>query len=175
MTTAALALPGLFSHNEAVSKNSGFTLVELLVVIFIIGVLAGLLLTNFVGMRGRATDARTKNDLRQLKTALRLYYNDYNGYPSGDGTILGCGAAGDTECTVAGTFSAGSDSTVYMKQLPAAFFYYSAGGDDFILIGELENVSDEDISASQTRCDPNSRGYYTDGPIDTNEYVVCED
>ena len=157
------------------TKPTGFTLVELLVVISIIGTLAALLLTNFVGVRGRAADAKMKNDLRQLKSALRLYYNDYQNYPLGDGTLMGCGADGTSACTAGETFSAGSETTVYMKKTPAEFSYYSAGGDEFLAVVVLDNLSDEDIEASQNLCSPDSRVYYTDGPIDEDEYVVCED
>ncbi len=156
------------------SSQAGFTLVELLVVIFIIGILASLLLTNFVGVRGRATDATRKNDLSQLKTALRLYYNDYQQYPVGpDGVLMACGADATSTCTAGGEFSAGAGSTLYMKQLPAAFAYYSDGGDDYLIVTELENASDEAIQSSQTNCDPTSRTYFTDS-LTTYTYVVCE-
>ena len=156
--------------------QSGFTLIELLVVISIIGILAGLLLTNFVGIRGRAADARVKNDLNQLKKALRLYYNDYQNYPEGgsNGALNGCGADGDTACTDGSVFEAGADPTLYMKTLPADFDYYSDGEEDFILVGTLENASDEDIAASVTRCSPTSRSYYTLTPA-ADDYFVCED
>lgn len=157
--------------------QAGFTLVELLVVISIIGVLSGLLLTNFVGVRGRAGDAKTKNDLRQLKAALRLYYNDYQAYPIGAGTLNGCGDDGDLSCS-SGSFSAGAGGgTVYMKELPTTFAYYSDGGDDFLVVAPLENVSDSDIGDSQARCSPNDRSYFTAVAtvIGEDEFVVCED
>lgn len=64
-------------------KLSGFTLIELLVVISIIGILAALILANMVGIRERAADTKTKNDMNQLKTALRIVYNDTQSYPGG--------------------------------------------------------------------------------------------
>lgn len=157
-------------------NQRGFTLIELLVVISVIGILAGLLLTNFVGVRGRAADVRIKNDLNQLKKALRLYYNDYQLYPaSSGGSIMGCGAAGTAACSGGGTFSAGSGGGIlYMKQLPADFVYYSDGDDQFILVGVLENASDEDLAASLDRCDPAGKSFYTGTPA-ADEYFVCED
>lgn len=156
----------------------GFTLIELLVVISIISVLSGLILVNVVGVRERAADARRKNDLRQLKSALRLYYNDYNNYPAGTGTLDGCGANGTGVCSSGGVFSAGTGPTIYMNDLPQDFEYYSDGGEGFILVTPLDNDSDVDATASQTRCDPAGRppGYgYTTNPIPTNDYFVCED
>lgn len=161
------------SHRSFVRRQAGFTLIEILVVISVIGILAGLLLTNFVGVRERAADTSLKNDLRQLKTALRLYYNDVGSYPdAGAGaTIQGCGSpAGTSVC--ADAFSSGT--TVYMNELPADFAYYSDGIDSFLLVATLANASDDDITASVNRCDPASRGYFgqTVGPTD---YFVCED
>ena len=156
------------------SQQAGFSLVELLVVIFIIGVLASLLVTNLAGVRNRAEDSQAKANLIELKKALRIYYNDYQNYPGdSSGSIAGCGAAGTSVCS-GGTFSNGSD-TVYMKDLPENFSYYSDGDEEFLLVVTLDNASDQDIATSQTKCSPASRAYYTDGPIAADEYVVCED
>jgi prepilin-type N-terminal cleavage/methylation domain-containing protein len=155
--------------------KNGFTLIELLVVISIIGGLAALLLTNFVGVRGRAADVGKKNDVTQLKKALRLYYNDYQAYPLGSsGALMGCGVAGTSSCGSGGEFSAGTTPTVYMNELPVGFTYYSDGGDGFVAVVELENASDEDIVASQTRCNPSGRAYVTT-PVTSLDFVVCED
>lgn len=147
-----------------VSHRQGFTLIELLVVISVIGILAALLLTNLVGVRGRAADAKTKNDLNQLKKALRLYYNDNQAYPA-DG---GVPSSGD--------FDDGA-GTVYMKDVPVGFTYYApvTGGDEFLLQAELTNPSDADIAASQTRCNPEGRTYYDGGEPSNLDYFVCED
>lgn len=154
--------------------EAGFSLVELLVVIFVIGVLAALLTTNLMGVRSRAEDARIKAGLQDLKKALRIYYNDYQSYPAGSGgAIAGCGAAGDQTCS-GSTFSNGNE-TVYMKEMPEGFSYYSDGSEEFLLVVELENSSDQDIADSQTKCSPDSRSYYTHGPISANEFVACED
>lgn len=66
-----------------------FTLIEILVVISIIGILAALMLANFSGARDRAEDARTKSNLKEAMTQLRLSYNDNNAYP-GTATPVNC-------------------------------------------------------------------------------------
>lgn len=150
---------------------SGFTLIELLVVIGIIGVLSALLLANFVGVRERAADSSKKSNLDQLKKALRLYYNDYQEYPassSGNG-ILGCGG-GSGLCTQETGFA--TSATVYMKELPADFAYYSNGNETFMLVTTLENASDESIQASQDRCQ-NEISEYT--AVAETDFVVCQD
>lgn len=62
----------------------GFTLVELLIVIAVLGVLAGITYTviNVPAQQGRARDADRKNDLRTIQTALEVFYNDSNRYPT---------------------------------------------------------------------------------------------
>lgn len=62
-------------------KNKGFSLIELLVVISIIGVLTTVLVMNFVGTRERARDAQKIQNLNSIKNALRMYYNENQTYP----------------------------------------------------------------------------------------------
>ncbi len=135
--------------------SRAFTLIELLVVISIIGILALIILPNMVGIRGRARDTALKADLTQMKTALRLYYNDKQQYPTdnGGGIMNGCDADGESACSVAGEFSDSTSGTLYMKQLPEDFYYeMAAAGDDFFAYAVLENLSDESIATSVERC-----------------------
>lgn len=61
-------------------SRRGFTLVELLIVILIIGVLAVIALPNFVRTRERAYVAALKSDLRNLATAEEDYFSTANTY-----------------------------------------------------------------------------------------------
>jgi len=62
-------------------KKSGFTLVELLVVIAVIGMLATIVLVSMGGARKRARDARGQSDLRQIMTAFEMKYAEAEVYP----------------------------------------------------------------------------------------------
>ncbi len=64
--------------------NKGFTLIELLVVIAIIGLLATLSVVALNNARERARDSRRVSDVKQIQTALELYYNANPtiGYPA---------------------------------------------------------------------------------------------
>ncbi len=130
--------------------RKGFTLIELLVVISIIGILATLVSANLNSARARARDAARKSDLKNMATALRLYYNDKGVYPANDSSynILGCGAAGTTVCTWGSEWSAGT--TVYMGSLPedpittqTYKYEVESGLDSFTLSACLENKSDD--------------------------------
>ncbi len=120
---------------ELRNKNQkGFTLIELLVVIAIIGLLASVVLLALNSARAKSRDAKRLADMRQLSTALELYYNDNGGYPaaaSGAPVGLapthvaalptaptppetGCTAAQNTYTYVAtGTSYTGTSGTVY--------------------------------------------------------------
>ena len=63
-------------------KNRGFTLIELLVVIAIIGVLSSVVLASLNTARVRARDAKVRTELRQINTAINLYYQKYGYYPA---------------------------------------------------------------------------------------------
>ncbi|MFA5163032.1 MAG: prepilin-type N-terminal cleavage/methylation domain-containing protein [Patescibacteria group bacterium] len=67
------------------AKNKqGFTLIELLVVIAIIGLLSTLSIVALNNARARSRDARRVSDVKQVQTALELYYNDNGSYPGGN-------------------------------------------------------------------------------------------
>ncbi len=62
--------------------QQGFTLIELLVVIAIIGLLASVVLLSLNSARAKSRDAKRMSDVRQIASALELYYNDNNSYPT---------------------------------------------------------------------------------------------
>ena len=62
-------------------NNSGFTLIELMVVIIILGVLAGLLVPRIMGRPEQAKQLKAKIQIEGLGTALKLYKLDNGVYP----------------------------------------------------------------------------------------------
>jgi len=149
-------------------SKQAFTLLELLIVIAVIGILVAVILPNLMGMRERARDTVKKNDLSQLKKALRLYFDDHGVYPLENlSTDTICCSLPTDPCTACGfNFEAGGET--YMRGLPVGYEYWrAADGYSFRLTIELENAADKDIELSQQRC---SGGIYT-----STTYVVCED
>jgi type II secretion system protein G len=63
-------------------RQSGFTIVELLIVIVIIGILAGLVVTQILGATAKARDTERKTDIDQIANQLEAYYAKTGGYPS---------------------------------------------------------------------------------------------
>lgn len=72
--------------------QAGFTIIELLIVIAIIGILATLVLTNFQGAQAKGRDTVRKNDINSIYQKLEEYYNENGGYP--DATLAASTFAG---------------------------------------------------------------------------------
>lgn len=64
------------------TTQKGFTIVELLIVIVVIGILAALVLNTFSGVQKRARDTQRQTSVNSLSTQLEVYYNDQGGYPA---------------------------------------------------------------------------------------------
>lgn len=65
-------------------RQSGFTIVELLIVIVIIGILAGLVVTQILGATAKARDSERTTDLNQIANQLEAYYARNGSYPALD-------------------------------------------------------------------------------------------
>jgi type IV pilus assembly protein PilA len=68
------------------SEESGFTLVELLVVMLILGLLAAIAIPSFFNQRDKAKDADAKEAARTAQTAVETWATDHEGKYNGDGT-----------------------------------------------------------------------------------------
>ena len=120
-------------------NKKGFTLIELLVVIAIIGLLSTLAVVALGNAREKARDSKRLSDVKQMQTALELYFNDESSYPI---------ASAMDNCLSSDGFTATcpTTGTVYMGQVPQdptkeAYYTYNAVTTSYQIYVQLEGNS----------------------------------
>lgn len=97
----------------------GFTLVELLVVIGLLGILSAVGLASYTASMRNSRDARRKTDLETIRQALEMYKSDNGSYPAG---------AGNTETTIKATLSSYISAVNFPKDPQSSsnrIYYYN--------------------------------------------------
>lgn len=94
----------------------GFTLIELIMVIAIIGILTTIGLAEMRGVKELARDAVRTSDLSQIRLALALYYNNFNRYPATVGNIFNTSTS-----LVSGTIFSKVNNPLYPGYLSRVF------------------------------------------------------
>ncbi|MCR4329195.1 MAG: type II secretion system GspH family protein [Candidatus Roizmanbacteria bacterium] len=127
-------------------RNKGFTLMELLIVITLLGILSGLIFSMLRNASPAARDIKRKQDVEAVKKSLEIYYSDVEAYPtvtSAMGMLWG------------GNISHPTAAKTYMQVLPRDpvsamnyFYFVSADKQSYKLYTCLENTSDSAYSAS---------------------------
>lgn len=120
-------------------QRKGFTLIELIVVVAIIGLLSTLAVVALGSARVKARDSKRLSDLKQMQTALELYYSDKANYPAGAALVLG---AGNAVCLNANGWQAANCADPYMGQVPAdpkdGQYVYTLGANTYTVTATLE-------------------------------------
>jgi type II secretion system protein G len=135
--------------NHQKSTRSGFTLIEILIVVAVVTFLMAVLFPNFMGARQRARDAQRKSDLAQIQRALELFKSDQDppSYPT----------TGAFPADLCGNSFSSAQST-YMRKFPCdpaggltpTPYIYSLDGDTlkYYIVSCLENLADPDRDAA---------------------------
>lgn len=165
-------------------SKSGFTLVELLVVIVVIGILAGITIVSYNGVQSRSRDARRKTDIANIAKAMEIYYGDNARYPT---------PTGNTNSSINNTWYSSSDSSWGLlktaladvdiptdpkntpgnplsgKNYSYAVFVNTANycgapaGQMYIIVWRYETMAKEKTSLGTCTDMPLGDGYYTNG------------
>jgi prepilin-type N-terminal cleavage/methylation domain-containing protein len=135
-------------------RQKGFTLVELLVAIGIIGILSSIAVVSVSNVRAKARDAKRLADVKQIQTALEAYLNDMGKYPqtstNGTTAIGKTSVTTDTDMdklcnTTAGFSSAACAETTYLNPVP---------GNPTPHAGDTATIKDEYLYRSKDNATP---------------------
>lgn len=161
--------PTLKTHHDVRNESRGFSLIELLTVVAIIGILASVTLASLSGARERGRDSKRITALAEIGLALEFYYNACGRqYPSPSPLVVersnGCPTG-----TTLGSFI----STIPVDPLGSTNAYeYGVSGSSYTLKAKLERndaalIDDLDGTQNGLTCN--------DGPTGTpSRYFYCK-
>lgn len=117
------------------SKQRGFTIVELLIVIVVIAILAAIVIVAYNGITARASYSREQDDMRTLNQLIQVYMANNGTYPStgGNASWQGWSQAQNFIPGIVPTYASS------MPQMPASSdtnvsYLYTSNGTDYKLI-----------------------------------------
>ncbi len=140
------------------NRESGFSLMELMIVVAIMLILAGIGFSNYVFSIQKSRDATRKNDLSVMAKAIESFANDFSIYPTSDnGELVACdyNNSGLRACSWGQPMAAyvGNQLVTYVSKLPTdpegdqAYYYESTDGSSYNLYAALENDQDPSYQA----------------------------
>lgn len=154
-------------------RTRGFTIVELLIVIVVIGILAAITLVAFNGIRDRAAFAQEKSDMAAINKLIQMYHADNGSYPDTGGNASWRGWSQSTTNFVPGIVPKYASS---LPQRPAGghtneSYLYTSNGTDYKLIRHSQDGSAFGLPAVQRQNNPlmdpqrvnRSWGYWSPG------------
>jgi prepilin-type N-terminal cleavage/methylation domain-containing protein len=162
----------LKSYILHLTYKKGFTLVELLLVMAVLGVLATALITliNPLAQFQRTRDSQRKNDLAQLRRALEQYYNDFNSYPAN--------STDSNYYILDATHAWGTPWTPYMDLIPkdpvtTQKYRFVSTGQSYMIYAHLERgINDSQVCNGGAVCSGVPAGVTCGGAADVCNYGV---
>ncbi len=131
-------------------NNQGFTIVELLIVVVVIGILAAIVTAAYTGIQTTARDSVRKNDIKSLSKAIEAFYAVNGNYPMPSGWCTQISHPTYTNSFHA-ELSEFLDKSIFDPQYEATYqdyFYRNVGDQSYYLYAELEgeDLTDDGFS-----------------------------
>ncbi len=132
-------------------NQDGFTLIEIMVVILILGLLATIVVQSLRGAADKAKKVKAQADLSEFKTALDRFYLDNGYYPTSDQGLQAL-----VTPPTSGRVPANYENGGYIERLPrdpwGSPYYYQSDGNSYALksFGPDGVESSDDIDGSQS-------------------------
>lgn len=137
-----------YKYNTERDYSAGFTIVELLVVIVVIGILAAVVTISFSDISIKAAEASLKSDLKNASTTLALYKVNHDIYPSNIDGVLVKSIDTDYQYSIVGD---GYCLTATSLRSNAKFFHFSSTNNvimEGVCAGHVGEGGEEDLIAT---------------------------
>lgn len=138
-------------------NKTGFTLIELLIVISIIGVLSSVVISSLKTAREKARDAQRLSDVKQIQTALEMFYNEKGYYPKKTAYTYPDSGCGGSSSWCNDIDSLKKDLAPYLPKLPLKsdsgftkdYYYNSDSGDNYQSYGFMTSFESDANSSKE--------------------------
>lgn len=154
-------------------QQSGFTLIELIVVVAIIATIASVVIASVGTAKAKARDTQRRTNLSQIQVALELYRNEHGTFQvagagsggGGQGWLAYEGGGGYTTAVTRVLYNEGFLAQPIIEdpmQSPGYMIYVCSGGQSYALSATLEYPTARDITEIQASCNgTGANGTYT--------------
>jgi len=164
----------IFANGKKSDFDSGFTMVELIVVIAIIGILAAITIVSYLGITSKATASALQSDLNNASKQLKLYHALYDSYPTT--MIDNCPTApnNDTDYCIK---SSPGNTMVYDSITPQTFHLKSSKGDTSYSITDTTSPSIATTASNSSIGSACTTGFIPvpgSGTYGTNDFCVMK-